>query len=154
MGNELNDEHTSAIAELRLALAALEAGEELEQFVDGHGLQSRFFAFSWRSDGLAIDFRLPYARVLSDEGGQKQDVAEIGAAIRLAILLLVSSVKGTLLREGEAAISVEADETGVSYSIFGADGEEIDSGEAWEPVVARLDSAFADGGGEVQVVWP
>ena len=76
------------IHELKAALAELESDEGLEMFVEGHGLQSRYFAFSWQADGLEIGYNLPYARVLSDEDSQKLDAARIGAAIRLAILLL------------------------------------------------------------------
>ena len=89
------------INELKAALAELESEEGLEMFVEGHGLQSRYFAFSWQSDGLEIEYSLPYARVLSDEGEQKLDAARIGAAIRLAILLLASSSGGALLHDGE-----------------------------------------------------
>ena len=50
-----------AINELKAALAELESEEGLEMFVEGHGLQSRYFAFSWQSDELEIDYNLPYA---------------------------------------------------------------------------------------------
>ena len=39
-----------AINELKAALVELESDEGLEMFVEGHGLQSRYFAFSWQSD--------------------------------------------------------------------------------------------------------
>ena len=103
--------------------------------------------------GLEIEYSLPYARVLSDEGEQKLDAARIGAAIRLAILLLASSSGGALLHDGETALSVTADETGASYSIVGADGEVIDSGEGWEPLIARLD-ADLPAAADIQVIWP
>ena len=61
---------------------------------------------------------------------------------------------GTLLHDGEAAISVEADESGARYSIVDSDGEELDSGEDWEPLVARLDAAFPDDAGDVRIIWP
>ena len=141
------------INELKAALAELESEEGLEMFVEGHGLQSRYFAFSWQSDGLEIEYSLPYARVLSDEGEQKLDAARIGAAIRLAILLLASSSSGALLHDGETALSVTADETGASYSIVDADGEVIDSGEGWEPLIARLD-ADLPAAADIQVIWP
>ena len=141
------------INELKAALAELESEEGLEMFVEGHGLQSRYFAFSWQSDGLEIEYSLPYARVLSDEGEQKLDAARIGAAIRLAILLLASSSSGALLHDGETTLSVTADETGASYSIVGADGEVVDSGEGWEPLIARLD-ADLPAAADIQVIWP
>lgn len=147
----MNDKET--IEELRAALAELESGEGLGRFVEGHGLQSRFFAFSWESEGLAIEFHLPYARVLSDEEDQSQDAARVGAAIRMAILLLAAAAGGKLLSEGEARLSVEAGEAGARYSIAGPDGEAIDAGDDWGPLVARLDAALS-GGGDVQVIWP
>ena len=114
-----NQEET--INELKAALAELESDEGLEMFVEGHGLQSRSFAFSWQSDELEIDYNLPYARVLSDEEEQKLDAARIGAAIRLAILLLATSSSGALLHDGETTLFVTADEAGASYSIVGTD---------------------------------
>ena len=142
------------INELKAALAELESDDGLEMFVEGHGLQSRYFAFSWQSDGLEIEYNLPYARVLSDEDAQKLDAARIGAAIRLAILLLASSSRGVLLHDGEASLSVTADESGASYSFVDSDGEEVDSGEEWEPLIARLDADLPDDGGNIQIIWP
>lgn len=118
------------------------------------GKLRRYFAFSWQSDGLEIEYNLPYARVLSDEDSQKLDAARIGVAIRLAILLLASSSSGVLLHDGEASLSVTADESGASYSIVGTDGEVIDSGEGWEPIIARLEDTLSNEGGDVQIIWP
>ena len=146
-------EQEETINELKAALAELESDEGLEMFVEGHGLQSRYFAFSWQSDELAIDYNLPYARVLSDEEAQKLDAARIGAAIRLAILLLASSSSGALLHDGEASLSVTADESGASYSFVDSDGEAVDSGEEWEPLIARLETDLP-GADDVQIIWP
>ena len=142
------------INELKAALAELESDDGLEMFVEGHGLQSRYFAFSWQSDGLEIEYNLPYARVLSEEEEQKLDAARIGAAIRLAILLLAASSSGALLHDGEATLSVTADETGASYSIVGTDDEVIDSGEDWEPLIARLETDLPAASDDFQVIWP
>ena len=142
------------INELKAALAELESDEGLEMFVEGHGLQSRYFAFSWQSDELEIDYNLPYARVLSDEDAQKLDAARIGAAIRLAILLLASSSSGALLHDGETTLSVTADETGASYSFVDSDGEVSDSGEEWGPLIARLETDLPTAADDVQVIWP
>ncbi len=143
-----------AINELKAALTELESDEGLEMFVEGHGLQSRYFAFSWQSEGLEIEYNLPYARVLSDEDAQKLDASRIGAAIRLAILLLASSSSGALLHDGEASLSVTADDTGASYSIVGSDGEVVDSSDEWEPLIARLEADFPNVGDNVQIIWP
>lgn len=105
------------VEELRAALAELDSGEGLGRFVEGHGLQSRFFAISWESERLEIAFRLPYARVLSDENDQSLDAARVGAAIRMAILLLTVAAEGKLLSEGETRISVEADEDGALFHL-------------------------------------
>ena len=142
------------INELKAALAELESDEGLEMFVEGHGLQSRYFAFSWQSEGLEIEYNLPYARVLSDEDAQKLDASRIGAAIRLAILLLATSSSGALLHDGESSLSVTADDTGASYSIFGSDGEVVDSSDEWEPLIARLEADFPNVGDNVQIIWP
>ena len=151
MAAVMDNEET--IEELRAALAELESGEGLSRFVEGHGLQSRVFAFSWESEGLSIDFELPCERVLSDEEDQALDAARVGAALRMAILLLSVAAEGKLLAEGEARISVSADEDGARYAIVGPDGEEIDAGEDWDPLVARLDAALPDGD-DVQIIWP
>ena len=143
-----------AINELKAALAELESEEGLEMFVEGHGLQSRYFAFSWQSDELGIDYNLPYARVLSDEDAQKLDAARIGAAIRLAILLLASSSSGALLHDGEASLSVTADETGASYSFVNPAGEVVDSAEEWEPLIARLGTDLPSAADDFQIIWP
>ena len=147
-------EQEETINELKAALAELESDDGLEMFVEGHGLQSRYFAFSWQSDGLEIEYNLPYARVLSDEDAQKLDAARIGAAIRLAILLLATSSSGARLHDGETTLSVTADDTGASYSIVGSDGEVVDSSDEWEPLIARLEADLPAAAADIQVIWP
>ena len=141
------------IEELRAALAELESGEGLSRFVEGHGLQSRVFVFSWESEELSIDFELPCERVLSDEEERALDALRVGSALRLAILLLSAAAEGRLLAEGEAGLSVAADEDGVRYAVSGSDGGVIDEAEDWDPLVARLDAALPDGD-DVQIFWP
>lgn len=141
------------IEELRAALAELESGEGLSRFVEGHGLQSRVFVFSWESEELSIDFVLPCERVLSDEEERALDALRVGSALRLAILLLSAAAEGRLLAEGEAGLSVAADEDGVRYAVSGPDGGVIDEAEDWDPLVARLDAALPDGD-DVQIFWP
>jgi len=142
-----------AIAELRAALGELESGEGLSRFVGGHGLMSCLFEFQWNEPALEIDFRLPYARVLAEEESQKEDDAEIGAAIRMAILLLTVAAEGKLLFDGEAALFVSADEDGASYSIKGPNGEMVDAGDDWASLVERLNAVISDDG-DIQVIWP
>jgi len=142
-----------AVAELRAALGELESGEGLSRFVGGHGLMSCLFEFQWNEPALEIDFRLPYARVLAEEESQKEDDAEIGAAIRMAILLLTVAAEGKLLFDGEAALYVSADEDGASYSIKGRNGEMVDAGDDWASLVERLNAVISDDG-DIQVIWP
>jgi hypothetical protein len=131
----------------------LESGEGLSRFVGGHGLMSCLFEFQWNEPALEIDFRLPYARVLAEEESQKEDDAEIGAAIRMAILLLTVAAEGKLLFDGEAALFVSADEDGASYSITGPNGEMVDAGDDWASLVERLNAVISDDG-DIQVIWP
>ena len=84
----MEEKRDEAVAELRAVLEELEQGEPLSHFIGGHGLMSRLFEFKWDEPPVEIDFSLPYARVLSDEDAQEADNAEIGAAIRMALLLL------------------------------------------------------------------
>ena len=144
----------NAVENLRGALAELESGNELSDFVEGHGLQSRYFAFSWRSDWLSISFRLPYARILSGEDEMNFDNARIGAAIRMAILLISSTSAERVLHDGEAELSVEADESGARYAITDQDGEEIDSADDWQPLIARLENDVLSEGESLQIIWP
>ena len=153
-GGGLDGRREEVIEELRLALGELESGNALADFVEGHGLQSWHFAFSWRSDWLRISFRLPYARVLSGEDEASFDNARIGAAIRMAILLLSATSAEALLHDGEAELSVEAGEFGVRYAVSGPDGEEIDSAEDWQPLIARLENDVASAGESLQIIWP
>ena len=154
-----HDEHlaerrTETAEALRSALGELESGNALSDFVEGHGLQSWYFAFSWQSDWLSISYRLPYARVLSGEHAVSFDNARIGAAIRMAILLLASDSGEALLHDGEAALSVEAGESGVRYAITGPDGDEIDSADDWQPLIARLENDVSSAGESLQIIWP
>jgi len=150
----MKERRRETIERLKEAMAEMETEDGLVSFVEGHGVQSRFFAFSWRSDDLEIDFRLPFARALSDEEEQQLDTARVGAAIKLAILMLSSSDAGTLLHEGEKSISVFADQSGPGYSVTGENGEEIDSGDSFEPLVARMDAAFGGEKEQLVVIWP
>ena len=140
-----------AVEELRAAFAELESGEGLTRLVGGHGIQSRVFEFEWSEPALEISFRIPYARVLSDEASQKDDEEEIGAAIRMAILLL--STVGRM--ESVSRLEVSCDERGTAYAIYSADGELEDSGGDWAPLVRRLESELGDSSTEpLAIIWP
>ena len=150
MGNDIESRRAAAIEELRAAFAELESGAGLTRLVGGHGIQSRVFEFEWREPSLEISFRLPYARVLSDEAVQKEGDAEIGAAIRMAILLLTM-----VGRMGSASrIEVSCSDRGTMYAIYAADGELEDSGTDWAPLVKRLEAELGDAPEPVSVIWP
>ncbi len=153
MDDNTAETRKGTIAALNAALEELESGEGLSRFVDGHGLMSRRFEFEWREPKLEIDFRLPYARVLADEESQQDDDAEIGAAIRMAILLL--TVDGEKANDIDGmSLSVWVDESGAGYSIRDAEGEVVDSGDDWSGLVHRLESALPEGEESLSVIWP
>ncbi len=148
------ERRSEAAEALHSALGELESGNAPSEFVEGHGLQSRYFVFSYRSDWLSIEYRLPYARVLSGEDEASLDNARIGAAIRMAMLLLASDSGDALLHDGEAALSVEAGESGVRYAITDQDGDEIDSCDDWQPLIARLENDIPAAGESLRIIWP
>ena len=153
MDDNTAEKRNETIAALNAALAGLENGEGISRFIGGHGFMSRRFEFEWSEPGLEIDFRLPYARVLADEETQADDAAEIGAAIRMAILLLTVEGMKTDGADG-TIVSVWVDENGAGYSIRDAQGELVDSGNDWSGLVHRLESALPEGEEDLAVIWP
>ena len=150
MDNDIEARRAAAIAELKAALSDLESGEGLTRFVGGHGIQSRVFEFEWDEPSLGMRFRLPCGRLLSDEESQKEDDAEIGAAIRMAVLLL-----STVGRPGAAArIEVACDDRGPTYAVYAEGGDVEDSGADWSPLVRRLETVLGGETDAVSVIWP
>ena len=149
-GKDMESRRAEAIEELRAAFAELESGEGLTRLVGGHGLQSRVFEFGWREESLEISFRLPYGRVLLDEASQKEDDEEIGAAIRMAILLLTTAGD----REPSSRLEVSCNDHGTTYAVYGADGELEDSGTDWAPLVKRLETELGDATEPLSIIWP
>ena len=149
-GKDIETRRAEAVEELRAAFAELESGGGLTRFVGGHGIQSRVFEFEWDEPALGIRFRLPYARVLSDEETQKEDDEEIGAAIRMAMFLLTTAEH----RESESRIEVSCDERGTAYAVYSADGELEDSGTAWAPLVKRFETEFGAAAEPLSIIWP
>ena len=147
---EMETKRADAVEELRAAFAELESDEGLTRLVGGHGIQSRVFEFEWSEPALEISFRIPYARVLSDEASQKDDEEEISAAIRMAILLL--STVGRM--ESVSQISVSCDDHGTTYAVYSADGELEDSGGDWAPLLKRLESELGDSSESLSIIWP
>ena len=146
MGNEqeIETKRAAAVEELRAALAELESGEGLTRLVGGHGIQSRVFEFAWDESALEISFHIPYGRILSDEATQKEDDEEIGAAIRMAILLLTTVGR----------MEVSCDDHGTAYAVYSADGELEDSGTDWAPLVKRFETEFGDAAEPLSIIWP
>ena len=142
----------AVINELQTALAELESCEELTRFISGHGLQSRQFQFSWHEPSLHIDCHLPFARVFMDEQTQRQDEAEICAAVKVALLLLNAAAKGTLLREEEAGLSVTMREEGVLYRILGSEGETLDADSDLHVLISRLELTLP-GEADQSILW-
>jgi hypothetical protein len=150
MENDIESRRAAALAELKAAFAELESGQGLTRLVGGHGIQSRVFEFEWDEPALGIRFRLPYARLLSDEASQKADDEEIGAAIRMAMLLLATAGR----MESESRIEVSCDDRGTTYAVYSADGELEDSGTDWTPLVKRFETEFGDATEPLSIIWP
>ena len=150
MENDLEAKRAEAVEELSAAFAELESGEGLTRFVGGHGIQSRVFEFAWNDPTLEISFRIPYARVLSDEASQKADEEEIGAAIRMAMLLLTAA--GRICPESR--IEISCTDRGTTYAIYAADGELEDSGSDWTPLVKRFETEFTGTSEPLSIIWP
>ena len=150
MENEIEARRSEAMEELRAALAEFESGAGLTRFVAGHGIQSRVFEFEWDDPSLGIRFRLPYGRVLSNEESQREDDEEIGAAIRMAILLLTMAGRP----DAESRIEVSCNDGGAAYAVYAADGELEDSGTEWETLVKRLETKLGAVQESVSIIWP
>jgi len=150
MENDIESRRAAALAELKAAFAELESGQGLTRLVGGHGIQSRVFEFEWDEPALGIRFRLPYARLLQDEAAQKADDEEIGAAIRMAMLLLATAER----MESESRTEVSCDERGTAYAVYAADGELEDSGTDWAPLVKRFETESGDAEEPLAIIWP
>jgi hypothetical protein len=154
MKEDIDEKRKEVAEELKATLAELENGEELSSFIGGHGLMSRLFEFQWNEPTLDIDFRMPYALVLADEESQKAANADIGAAIRMALLLLmVDSLKddGSL---DELSLTVWADENGIGYSISDGEGNTVESDDDWTGLIRRLETVLPEGGESLSIIWP
>ena len=150
MEDSIEAKRVEAVEELRAAFAEIESGEGLTRLVGGHGFQSRVFEFEWSDPALEISFRIPYARVLSDEASQKADDEEIGAAIRMAILLLTEAGR----MDPGTRIEVSCDDRGTAYAVYAANGELEDSGADWTPLVKRFETEFGGVSDPLAIIWP
>ena len=145
----MDNDREATLAQLTAALTALEGGGPPAPFLGGHGIQSRLFEFAWSDPALEIDFRLPWGLALDEEEPRRARDAEIGAVIRLALLLQQAPAAGDGGR-----ITVAADSRGVSYAIFAPDGSLEDAGDDWEPLARRLETGLAGTASAATVFWP
>jgi len=152
--DEMKNERAEAIAGLEDALDEIESGEGLSTFVEGHGLQSRRFRFEWHEPSLQISYDLSTGRVLAPEDDQKADDAEVGAAIRLALVLLRAVQDGKTEAFEDGILRVECDESGARYAINAPDGSVIDEGNGWSGLVYRLETLFRDSEEELIIFMP
>jgi hypothetical protein len=141
-----------AIALLAADLADLESGGEPANYAAGHGLMSRVWRFAWDEPSLRLDFTLPLARVLADDEDQAADLAEIAAAIRMALLLLAAAGSGTLLAAGETRLTATYDGTTPRWSVEDADANLLDESDDWTTLAARLEATLPDT--PELVIWP
>ena len=140
---DIEARRAEAVEELRVAFAELESGEGLTRFVGGHGFQSRVFEFEWREASLQISFRLPFGRILQDEASQKEDDEEIGAAIRMAMLLLATAGR----MDASSRLEVSCNDRGTSYDMYLQVQNELTAAIKEmrdELSVARFGKKFAD----------
>ena len=154
MNSKLTEQRKAAAEELSAALEELESEDGLVSLTAGHGLQSQFFEFRWSEPALAIELHLPFARVLTDDEAQASDNLEIGASIRLAILLLDAQERGELLQPPEASLSASVTEGGLWYIFADAEGNDLDSGSDIEVLAERLELASPDGSEPLNIIWP
>lgn len=152
--NDMDKHRHETIEALRADLAGVENGEGPAWFASGHGLQSRVFRFEWREPSLEIELSLPFARLLSGEDALREDDAELGAAIRMAALLLVAAGAGTLLQDGESRLRVVHDGRRAAWNAFGPDGAPIGRAGDWTTLAARLEAVFPREEGSVSVILP
>ena len=145
----MDNDREATLAQLTAALTALEGGGPPAPFLGGHGIQSRLFEFAWSDPALEIDFRLPWGLALDEEELRRARDAEVGAAIRLAMLLLQAPAA-----EDGGRTAVAADSRGVSYAVFAPDGSLEDADDDWEPLVRRLETNLADPAPAATVFWP
>ena len=154
MLDDITKERAEAVAGLEDALGEIEGGVGLSTFVEGHGLQSRRFRFEWSEPSLHISYDLPTGRVLSPEEDQNADDAEVGAAIRLALVLLRATQDGKAEAFEGGVLSVSCDDSGASYAIHAPDGRVIDEGDGWSGLISRLEGLFGGSADNVMIIWP
>ena len=158
---DIKEKRMEAFAGLEEALEEIKSGEGLSTFVEGHGMQSRRFRFEWREPSLQISYDLPTGRVLSPEEDQKADDEEVGAAIRLALVLFHAVQDGkTAVQDGKTEVfedgmlSVSCDDNGTHYALYAPDGSVKDEGDGWGGLVSRLEAIYRDSAEELIIFMP
>ena len=151
---DIKEKRMEALAGLEEALEEIKSGEGLSTFVEGHGLQSCRFRFEWIEPSLQISYDLPTGRVLSPEEDQKADDEEIGAAIRLALILLQAVQDGKTEVFEDGMLSVSCDDDGAHYAIYAPDGSVKDEGDGWGGLVSRLEVVYRDSAEDLIIFMP
>ena len=151
---DIKEKRMEALARLEEALEEIKSGEGLSTFVEGHGLQSRRFRFEWLEPLLQISFDLPTGRVLSPEEDQKADDEEVGAAIRLALVLFQAVQDGKTEGFEDGMLSVLCDDNGAHYALYAPDGSVKDEGDGWGGLVSRLEAIYRDLAEELIIFMP
>lgn len=155
MSVERDEQRAAILQELQDALDMLNTGEMPPAFVDGHGVQSLVFRFSWSDESLQIDIQLPCSRLLSGEELQETQKDDVGAALRMAILVLKADANEKLLREGEKSIRITCTENGLAYMVLDEEGQVLEEEDDWTLLAARLETSFEEEGEESLVIfWP
>ena len=151
---DIKEKRMEVLARLEEALEEIKSGEGLSTFVEGHGLQSRRFRFEWLEPSLQISYDLPTGRVLSPETDQKADDEEVGAAIRLALVLFQAVQDGNTEVFEDGMLSVSCDDNGAHYALYAPDGSVKDEGDGWGGLVSRLEAIYRDSEEELIIFIP
>ena len=126
-----------------------------------------------RKEGAAFDLGIALGMLAATGTVDREALAKCAVFGELALNGTVRPVRGALpcaariggdpaierilvprANAGEAALSVEAGEYGVRYAITDPDGEEVDSAEDWQPLIARLENDISSAGESLQIIWP
>lgn len=151
---KMTEQRNDTLTVLMMALRELESGKALSNLVAGHGLLSRVFVFKWNEPELGIRIRLPYARVLLDAETQASDSAEIGAALRMSIILLEMVSRGALLQDDEERLDVSLEDGAAHYRVLGRGGINLCAANGWNGLVNRLKTFFPENGEGTSIFVP
>lgn len=122
MSEEKPIDGETAIAILRKTMVEAEAGTLAS------GLQ-----LDWRGNALELSINI-------GDG----DCRRIAETCRMAILIIMADIDGTLLAEDETRVLLTCDGRSSSVAIFGEDSSPIAISENWNDLVSRLPRTFPE----------